>query len=135
MSQPDSQPNGHRNGIELHRVYDAAPTAGARLLVDRLWPRGVAKADLALDDWIREAAPSDDLRHWFHADPTRWPEFVDRYTAELDRAPDAVARLLGWWAKGPVTLLFSARDPAQNNATVLRDYLIAHRKEHRHDAH
>ncbi len=122
-----------RPEIHLHRVYDTAPTIGARILVDRLWPRGVAKARLALDDWIRDAAPSDALRHWVHADPAHWADFPARYADELDHAPDAVARCLDWCARGPVTFLYAAKEPRRNNALVLRDYLIAHHeKERRH---
>lgn len=124
-----------RPEIHLHRVYDTSETRGARILVDRLWPRGMAKARLHLDDWIKEVAPSDELRHLLHDDPTRWAEFTHRYTAELDRAPDAVARCLDWCDRGPVTLMFAARDADHNNAVVLRDYLIAQqKKERRHHA-
>jgi uncharacterized protein YeaO (DUF488 family) len=121
--------------IHLHRVYDQTETEGARILVDRLWPRGMSKARLRLDDWIREIAPSDELRHLLHGDPTTWPEFIRRYQAELDRNPQAVARCLDWCAKGPVTFLFAVKDPDHNNAVVLRDYLIQHQKEHRKDGH
>ena len=125
-----------RPEIHLHRVYDSSDTIGARLLVDRLWPRGVAKARLHLDGWIREIAPSDALRHLLHEDPARWPEFIDRYSAELDQAPDAVAVCLDWCARGPVTFLYAAKDSDHNNAVVLRDYLIAHQqKERRKDGH
>lgn len=124
-----------RPEIHLQRVYDKTATVGARILVDRLWPRGVAKARLGLDDWIREVAPSDELRRLLHGDPSTWPEFVARYTAELDGNPQAVARCLDWCARGPVTFLFAVRDPDHNNAVVLRDYLIAHHeKERRKDA-
>lgn len=110
--------------IAIARVYDPpAGTGGARLLVDRLWPRGMSKGRLAADDWLRDLAPSDGLRRWFGHDPARWEEFKVRYRAELNAAPAAVAHALDWCRKGPVTLLYSARDPLLNQAVVLRDYL------------
>lgn len=82
--------------IYLSRVYDPpVTTIGARLLADRLWPRGVAKADLGLSGWLKDAAPSNGLRRWLHADPGHWEEFVERYRAELDAAPEAVETFLG----------------------------------------
>lgn len=110
--------------INLARAYDP-PTAmtGARLLVDRLWPRGVAKAKLQLDDWPKEVTPSTALREWFHADPDRWPEFRKRYEAELAANPEAVEHCLTWCRKGPVTLLTAAHDREHNHAVVLRDWL------------
>ncbi|MEO6609388.1 MAG: DUF488 family protein [Aestuariivirga sp.] len=120
--------------IQICRAYDAAHASGARLLVDRLWPRGVSKATLRLDDWIKEVAPSNDLRHWFHVDPVRGGEFRVRYVSELNHNSEPVAHCLVWCAKGPVTLLFAAHDSEHNNAVVLRDYLIACQiKEHRKD--
>lgn len=110
--------------ITIARVYDTPdPAAGARLLVDRLWPRGIAKADLPLDDWPKDITPSNELRKWFHADPTRWPEFQTRYRAELATHPEAVARCLDWCGKGPVVLLTASRDLDHSQAPVLRDYL------------
>ncbi len=113
--------------IAIARVYDA-PAAGtdgrARLLVDRLWPRGLSKATLHLDDWIREVAPSNELRKWFGHDPVRWPEFRERYRAELDGNP-GVARCLDWCRKGPVLLLYAAHDHEHNQAVVLAEYLAA----------
>lgn len=110
--------------IRLARDYDdPQPDEGARILVDRLWPRGLSKDQLHHDDWIREIAPSTDLRKWFDHDPAKWGEFQKRYRAELDDNPDAVERLLDWCRKGRVTLLFGAKDRAHNQAVVLRDYL------------
>ncbi|MCB1504984.1 MAG: DUF488 family protein [Hyphomicrobiaceae bacterium] len=97
--------------------------SGARLLVDRIWPRGVSRADLKIDDWIKEAAPSTSLRKWFGHDPRRWTGFQIRYRAELDANPDAVAHCLRWCGKGPVVLLYSAKDCNHNQAVVLRDCL------------
>jgi len=111
--------------ITIARVYDAdtVEAGRARLLVDRLWPRGIRKADLAHDDWIREVAPSNQLRKWFGHLPERWDEFANRYRAELDQNPDAVKRCLDWCDRGPVTLLYAAKDPDRNQAVVLCDYL------------
>lgn len=112
--------------IHIARVRDKGSRAeGARLLVDRLWPRGVAKASLHLDAWLKDLAPSTDLRQWFGHDPDKWDEFQRRYRAELDANPDAVAEALDWCAKGPVLLLFDAHDEDHNNAVVLRDYLAS----------
>lgn len=110
--------------IQLARVSDGPEAmVGARLLVDRIWPRGIPKARLQLDDWLRDIAPSTGLRKWFGHDPARWDEFRRRYRAELDANPDAVSQALGWCRKGPVTLLFWAKDREHNQAVVLRDYL------------
>lgn len=110
--------------IRIARVYDDdAESAGARLLVDRLWPRGVAKADLHHDDWIRDVAPTAELRKWFGHDPAKWGDFRKRYIKELDANPDAVGRCLDWCGRGPVTLLYAAKDREHNQAVVLRDYL------------
>lgn len=113
-----------RPDITVARLYDAPPGDGrARLLIDGLWPRGKSKAALSLDGWLRDLAPSPELRHWFNHDPARWPEFRARYRAELDARPEAVARALDWCRRGPVTLLYAAHDTVHNNALVLRDYL------------
>jgi len=110
--------------IAIARAYDELPrSAGARLLVDRIWPRGVSRHDLKIDEWIRDVAPSAKLRKWFGHDPARWEEFQRRYRAELDSQPEAVERCLVWCRKGPVLLLFGARDREHNQAVVLRDYL------------
>lgn len=110
--------------IHLARAYDdPAESTGARLLVDRLWPRGIAKADLPHDEWIRDVAPSDELRKWFGHDPARWPGFRDRYIKELDAKTEAVGRCLAWCERGPVTLVYSARDREHNQAVVLKEYL------------
>lgn len=112
--------------IAIARVYDDEAhekTKAARLLVDRIWPRGIRKADLAPDDWIKEVAPSTELRKWFGHDPERWEEFRKRYRAELKDNTDAVARILDWCRKGPVILLYSARDREHNQAVVLSDFL------------
>ena len=110
--------------IAVKRVYEpAAPGDGQRVLVDRVWPRGVTKekADLAL--WLKEIAPSTELRKWFGHDPARWKEFRQRYRKELDGSAAAVAELRGLAAKGKVTLLFGAHDEEHNNAVALAEYL------------
>jgi len=110
--------------IRIARVHDdPGAWKGARLLVDRIWPRGIAKDTLQLDEWIRDIAPSTGLRKWFAHDPARWEEFRRRYRDELDAMPETVERCLAWCRKGPVTLLFGARDRDHNQAVVLRDYL------------
>ncbi|WP_226584158.1 DUF488 domain-containing protein [Acuticoccus sediminis] len=112
------------NSVYIARVYDdPKDTTGARLLVDRAWPRGVNKADLDHDEWIRDVAPSTELRKWFGHDPKKWAEFRMRYSAELKDNQDAVSRCLEWCRKGPVTLLFAARDREHNQAVILREYL------------
>jgi uncharacterized protein YeaO (DUF488 family) len=112
--------------ITIHRVYDPdLPSTGRRILVDRLWPRGVKKENLRLDAWMRELGPSDELRRWFGHDPSRWEEFRRRYRAELAR-PDQQARLrevARLAAEGPVVLLYSARDTVHNQAAVLKEVL------------
>lgn len=111
--------------ITLARVYDDPRQVprGARLLVDRLWPRGIGKDDLDLDDWMKDVAPSGDLRKWFGHDPDKWAEFRRRYLAELDENVEAVERCLAWCRNGPVVLLYAAKDRDYNQAVVLRDYL------------
>jgi uncharacterized protein YeaO (DUF488 family) len=112
--------------IRTKRVYEPAePEDGARILVDRLWPRGIAKKALRLDSWNNDVAPSDELRKWFSHDPARWDEFKRRYFAELDNNPTAWASLAESVRGGDVTLLYSARDEGYNNAEALRDYLTA----------
>lgn len=112
--------------IRVARVYDApAAAGGARLLVDRLWPRGIAKAKLPLDAWLKQVAPSNELRKWYHHAPEHWEEFRRRYTAELDANSAAVEECLSWCRRGPVTLLTAARDSEHSQATVLLGYLAA----------
>ncbi len=113
------------NGIPIRRVYEPpAPEDGARLLVDRLWPRGVTKAKLQLAGWLKEAAPSDSLRRWFDHDPTRWEEFQRRYKAELEANPNAWQPILQAARDGRVALLFAAKDADHNNAIVLKAFLV-----------
>lgn len=110
--------------ISLQRVYEA-PLSGAamRVLVDRIWPRGLSREKLAPDLWLKEIAPSTELRKWFGHDPARWDEFRRRYRAELEANPQPVARLRELAGQGPLVLLYAARDERHNHAIVLRDYL------------
>lgn len=113
--------------FQIKRIYDdAAKSDGLRVLVDRLWPRGVKKADAHLDEWEKGVAPSPELRKWWDHDPERMDEFADKYRAELDDS-DAVGSVLQL-AKGhkKVTLLYAAKDPKVNHARILRDYLAEH---------
>ncbi len=113
-----------KNAIQVKRVYDdPAASDGYRVLVDRLWPRGVKKADLKYDLWLKDITPSSDLRKWFHEDKTRWSEFTKRYCAELDKEQDAVKQLQDKARHGTVTLLSATKDESHNHANVLRDYL------------
>ena len=113
--------------LALKRAYEpASPADGTRVLVDRLWPRGVDKQHAAIDEWMKDIAPSTALRKWFGHDPARWAEFRRRYEAELAENP-AVGQLRDLARKGPVTLIYAARDEAHNQALVLRDYLQAMR--------
>lgn len=108
--------------LRTKRVYEPrSDDDGVRVLVDRLWPRGLSKADAAVDLWLADVAPSAELRRWFGHSADRWAAFRDRYRAELKDNP-AVAKLKDL-AAGPVTLLYAAKDEAHNNAKVLADYL------------
>ncbi len=110
--------------IRLKRAYDAAAAKdGARFLVERLWPRGVKKADLMLDEWLKDAAPSDGLRRWFTHDPEKWEEFRRRYFAELEERPEAWKRIAGAARRGRVTLIYSAHDTEHNNAVALKEFV------------
>lgn len=110
--------------IHVKRVYEEPEeNDGARILVDRLWPRGLKKEAARLDDWMRDVAPSDGLRRWFGHDPARWAVFQSRYCAELDGKPEVWQRILERACKGPITLLYAATDPLHNNALALRRYL------------
>jgi uncharacterized protein YeaO (DUF488 family) len=130
--------------MRLKRVYeDASPEDGTRVLVDRLWPRGLTREAAKVDLWLKDLAPSDKLRHWFNHDPERWPEFRKRYRAAEEsedtksedlKSEDTKSKeleTLRRLAAGnkPVTLLFAAKDSERNNAVVLREWLSARRRE------
>jgi uncharacterized protein YeaO (DUF488 family) len=110
--------------ILIKRVYDEpGPEDGTRYLVDRLWPRGIKREALKLDGWLKEVAPSDDLRHWYGHEPEKWPEFQRRYFAELDGKPGTWQPILEAARQKNVTLLFSSREININNAAALKVYL------------
>jgi uncharacterized protein YeaO (DUF488 family) len=110
--------------IKVKRAYDSPqPGDGTRFLVDRLWPRGIKKEDLKIDGWLKEAAPSDDLRKWFGHDPDRWEEFRQRYFLELDDKPTSLEPIRKAARQGDVTLVYSARDTEHNQAVALKEYL------------
>ena len=110
--------------INLKRVYDPpSPQDGRRFLVERLWPRGVKKEALHLDLWLKDVAPSTELRKWFNHDPKKWREFQRRYRAELQKQPEVCDPILQAARRGKVTLLYSSHDAEHNNAVALRDYL------------
>lgn len=110
--------------IRIKRVYEEpAPGDGVRFLVERLWPRGIRKDALQMKAWLKELAPSPDLRKWYAHDVSRWEEFQKRYRRELKADPDALEPLLDAARHGNVTLLYSARDTEHNSALVLKAFL------------
>jgi uncharacterized protein YeaO (DUF488 family) len=110
--------------IDLKRAYDPpAKGDGRRILVDRVWPRGIAKHDLQIDAWLKDVAPSTELRKWFRHDPTKWDEFRKRYALELEQRSEALNELVEKARAGHVTLVFSAKDTQHNNAVALREHL------------
>jgi len=110
--------------VMTKRVYEpASPRDGTRVLVDRIWPRGLRKEAGTLDLWLKEIAPSTELRKWYGHEPERWPEFKRRYEKELADRQAELEKLAGLVRKGPVTLLYAARDGERSNAEVLRQYL------------
>ena len=110
--------------IRLKRAYEEPQQEdGRRYLIDRLWPRGLSKTSLKIDGWLKEAAPSQELRRWFQHDPAKWDEFRRRYCDELDAKPEAWMTLLHAARQGPITLIYSARDSERNNGIVLAEYL------------
>jgi uncharacterized protein YeaO (DUF488 family) len=112
--------------IQIKRVYDPAePSDGVRILVDRLWPRGIKKSDLKMDAWIKEITPSTELRKWFNHDPEKFKEFEKRYDRELDESKALWYPLIEKYLKGKITLLYAAHDPTVNHALCLRRYLLA----------
>jgi uncharacterized protein YeaO (DUF488 family) len=114
--------------VKLKRAYDtAARSDGHRILVDRLWPRGISRDELRIADWIKEVSPSAELRAWFGHEPARWPEFKRRYFRELDQRADLLAPLVEKSHAGTVTLMFAAKDAEHNNAVALKEYLERHK--------
>lgn len=126
MPQIPPVPDDPAERIRAKRIYRAARVSdGKRILVDRLWPRGVAKDRARLFEWCKDIAPGDDLRRWFHANPDAWAEFETRYLAELGQRVDLVRQLADYAQEDVVTLLYGSKNEAHNNATVLRDHLAA----------
>jgi uncharacterized protein YeaO (DUF488 family) len=110
--------------IRVKRIYRAARVSdGKRILVDRLWPRGIARDRARLSSWCRDIAPSDELRNWFHAHPEQWEAFAARYRGELGAKDDLVREIVGYAEEGVVTLLYASRNENQNNAVVLAGLL------------
>jgi uncharacterized protein YeaO (DUF488 family) len=113
------------SNVRLKRAYESPEQKdGTRILVDRLWPRGVSKLEAGLDEWIKDIAPSAELRKWFGHDPGRWGEFRRRYRAELARQPETLKDLRRRAREGPITLVYSARDEVHNDAIVLRNVIL-----------
>lgn len=113
--------------IKTKRVYDEADKSdGTRLLIERLWPRGVKKDSLPLAGWLKDAGPSTELRKWFSHDPAKWEEFQKRYFAELTENPEAWRPIIEAARKGTVTLIYSSHDTEHNNAVALQKYLKRH---------
>ena len=111
--------------VHLKRAYEpASPTDGRRILVDRLWPRGISKAEAGIDDWLKDLAPSTALRTWFGHDPDKWDEFRRRYRKEIAGHAELLKHLREIARKGPITLVYSAHDEVHNDAVVLRDVLL-----------
>ena len=126
MTPTKSSARGKAHDFRVKRIYEpAAADDGFRVLVDRLWPRGIAKAKAHIDEWLKDVAPSDALRHRFHDHPAKWDEFVAAYGRELEQEPakSAAASLRERARHEPVTLLYAARDESHNNAVALKDWL------------
>lgn len=112
--------------IKLKRVYDeSSPRDGLRILVERLWPRGVTKAKAGIDLWLKELAPTTELRKWFNHEPAKWKEFRKRYRDELLQKGDLILLLQQRIKEGTVTFIFAAHNPEQNSAVVLQEFLTA----------
>ena len=120
--------------VQLKRAYEAKDAKdGTRVLVDRLWPRGVSKADAALDQWMKEIAPSTELRKWFAHGSDRWEEFCRRCGAELHQNAELLSQLRSLARLGPITLVYSAHDEVHNDAIVLRDVILGRKIPHPSD--
>lgn len=110
--------------VKIKRIYDPVSSDdGKRILIDRLWPRGVKKEEAKIDEWLRDVAPSDELRKWFSHDPSKYQEFKKRYVKELEKKSELLERIKKEAKKEAVTLLFSAKDTEHNNATALKEIL------------
>ena len=110
--------------VRIKRIYDpASPDDGRRILVDRLWPRGIRKEDANIDDWMKELAPGNELRKWFSHDPAKWKEFQKQYITELKTKNELLQKLRKEAKRGAITLLFAAKDIEHNNAVVLKKFI------------
>lgn len=110
--------------INIKRVYDpVSPHDGRRILVDRLWPRGIEKEKARIDEWLKDIAPSNELRKWFSHDPSKWREFRERYKEDLKNKQGLIEKIMSEIKKGPVTILYSAKDVEHNNARVLKEVI------------
>jgi len=110
--------------LQLKRVYELpAKSDGIRILVDRLWPRGLSKAEAEIDFWAKEVAPTNELRRWYQHEQEKWPEFQRKYVTELQNNPEAVYELIAKIRNENATLLFSSKETSLNNAVVLKEYL------------
>ena len=110
--------------VKIKRVYDPLSSEdGIRILIDRLWPRGIKKEEAKIDEWMKEIAPTTDLRKWFSHDPAKWPEFRKRYITELKNKSELFERLRSEAKKGTITLLFAAKDAEHPNAVILKEVI------------
>jgi len=115
--------------IQLKRIYDKKTDNTIRILVDRLWPRGISKKDADIDEWLKEIAPSHKLRKWYSHDKSKWDEFKVHYKKELSTNEELLKRILEYENKNDVTLLFASKDQDHNNAVVLKEYIEEQRNE------
>ena len=121
--------------VKLKRAYaDPAASDGTRILIDRLWPRGVKKVDAAIDQWAKDLAPSTALREWFGHEPARWQGFRDRYAEEVHEHREQMGKLRALARRGPVTLVYSAHDETHNDAVALRGFLLGRRTKRKSKA-
>jgi uncharacterized protein YeaO (DUF488 family) len=118
--------------VKLKRAYESpVPADGSRILIDRLWPRGISKKKAALDQWMKDIAPSAELRKWFGHNPARWDEFRRRYAAEVHKNSALLDQLRSFARHGPITLVYSAHDEVHNDAVVLRDLILGRKTTER----
>jgi len=110
--------------IKVKRIYDPpSPGDGKRILVDRLWPRGMKKEEVHIDEWLKEISPSNELRKWYSHDPAKWPEFKRRYRAEIAKETDLLKKIRDEGERRTVTLLFSSKELERNNAVALKEII------------
>jgi uncharacterized protein YeaO (DUF488 family) len=109
--------------IKTERIYNASTGGGFRILVDRLWPRGISKDEIKMDRWLKEIGPSNELRKWFGHDPDKWDDFKDKFFQELDQKKELVDQIAAKAREGDVVLLFGAKDEEHNNAVALKEYI------------